>query len=203
MMTFFGTNDQDTLRGVIEYVEGQISKEMSASTTLRQKTAREQSAYAGRVLIDLKRALEAAKANGPTPKFIMDKVRKATTTEDVIEESILPGGSMRIEGRVPENRYLFINWLADHYGRVIWIQEIFHGQFGIGQYALDADTIRRVVLASTADTVCVRTRHGNGTTSTHTFDRGRWLASTEKPTERVDGDIFEQLALPRPQGVVR
>lgn len=118
---------------------------------------------------------------------------------DPIQESIAPGGALRMStAKAPKDNPGFINWLGNQQGPVLWIQEIRPGEFGVNQFVMDADQIRRVVLASRSDTVVVRTRNDGEHFVTHTYDRNTWLANTVERTQKVDLDIFEKLDLPRP-----
>ena len=201
MVRFFGSNDPYTLTEAIEYLDLQMSKEWNYAGALKKKADREKAEYAARLLSEIITEFKVVRGNGPTPLFILERLGKADPEPriiglDDIEDSIAPGGRLRIQGEAPEAHFEFINWLADHLARTAEIQEIFPGNFGIFQYVLDADTIRRVVAASRVEYVVVRTRQQNGETVSHRFDRGAWLKATATPCEKVDGNIFTKLGLP-------
>lgn len=87
-------------------------------------------------------------------------------------------GYERIEDDAPNDYHEFVNWLAEHQGKRILIHEMMPGEFAINQYVLAPDTFRRVVLASAADEVIVKTL-SSGATVWHQFDRGTWLRNTD------------------------
>jgi hypothetical protein len=103
--------------------------------------------------------------------------------------------AVRIEGEAPETDLAFVNWLGERQTGSVLIHEIQPGEWAINQFVLPAFLIRRVVLASRADTVIVRTLQDDGDTVAHFFDRGEWLTKTQEPNERASSGILSRLGL--------
>jgi hypothetical protein len=186
MVRFFGANDEFTLTEIIEFLEAHRSTQFHWAGVARLKPERERAFYAERLLGTIIEEIEQARDNGATPLYILEKLEKAPKGDphivglDDIQDSILPGGRFYATGEAPENTVLFLQWLAAHWMDVLYIQEIFPGNFGVGQFVLSAEQIRRVVQISAAQTIVLRRRNNDGTVgSSHWFDRQAWLALTD------------------------
>jgi len=96
MAMFIGSNDHETLVGVLEEIERLIRREDGIERRATKVKTRERSVYARAVLQELHNTIKMASENGPTPDLTKLRMR----VEPGLLEDMLTAEANRLAGRL-------------------------------------------------------------------------------------------------------